>query len=188
MQLKDMILVIENEKGTEKNLLMDFTQYMLQIGTKVQKTALDSALHTLDLERTKEDSSMWTELYYSANRSVGARYCYDLDQLCDFLSGIYNDRNSEHYFVEERCAKECLNLLEELGINRDGTCHFNSEFEQEYAVEIREILSRIKNVKASSLAEAIDKVMDMYNGEEIILGAEDFKQVTIEQEQIRGGR
>jgi hypothetical protein len=38
MQITDIILVIENDKGTEKNLLIGFTEYMLQFGTKIEKT------------------------------------------------------------------------------------------------------------------------------------------------------
>lgn len=45
--------------------------------------------------------------------------------------------------------------------------------EQEFDVEIKEVLSRVQKVKAESLDDAINKAMDMYYA----LGAEDMKGV-----------
>ena len=114
MEITDIILVTENYKGTEKNMLMNFTEYMIQFGMKTGKTPSLAAFHTLDLERSKDDRGMWTEVYFSANKSVNARYCVDMDQLCYFLSGRYNDQNAEYYLDEERCSKDCFELLDEL--------------------------------------------------------------------------
>ena len=44
--------------------------------------------------------------------------------------------------------------------------------EQEFDVEIKEVLSRVQRVKAESLDDAINKAMDMYYAEQIVLGAE----------------
>ncbi len=188
MEITDIILVTENYKGTEKNMLMNFTEYMIQFGMQTGKTPSLAAFHTLDLERSKDDRGMWTEVYFSANKSVNARYCVDMEQLCYFLSGRYNDKNAEYYLDEERCSKECFELLDELGINKDGSYREGPEFERDYAVEVREILSRVENVKAASLGEAIDKVMEMYHDEEIVLDSGDFQEVTIEQERKERGR
>ena len=188
MEITDIILVTENYKGTEKNMLMNFTEYMIQFGMQTGKTPSEAAFHTLDLERSKNDRGMWTEVYFSANKSVNARYCVDMDQLCYFLSGRYNDKNAEYYLDGERCSKECFELLDELGINRDGSYREGPEHERDYAIEIREVLSRVENIKAASLEEAIDKVMEKYHKQEIVLDAEDFKDVTIEQERKYGGR
>ena len=49
--------------------------------------------------------------------------------------------------------------------------------EQEFDVEIKEVLSRVQKVKAESLDDAINKAMDMYYAEQIVLGAEDMKGV-----------
>lgn len=49
--------------------------------------------------------------------------------------------------------------------------------EQEFDVEIKEVLSRVQKVKAESLDDAINKAMDMYYAEKIVLGAEDMKGV-----------
>ena len=84
MEITDIILVTENYKGTEKNMLMNFTEYMIQFGMQTGKTPSEAAFHTLDLERSKNDRGMWTEVYFSANKNVNARYCIDMDQLCYF--------------------------------------------------------------------------------------------------------
>ena len=39
--------------------------------------------------------------------------------------------------------------------------------EQEFDVEIKEVLSRVQKVKAESLDDAINKAMDMYYAEQI---------------------
>ena len=44
--------------------------------------------------------------------------------------------------------------------------------EQEFDVEIKEVLSRVQKVKAESLDDAINKAMDMYYAEQIVLGGE----------------
>ena len=46
--------------------------------------------------------------------------------------------------------------------------------EKEYQIEIREELSRTEIVKADSLSEAVDMVMEKYYGEDIVLDASDF--------------
>lgn len=51
--------------------------------------------------------------------------------------------------------------------------------EQEFNVEIKEVLSRVQKVKAESLDDAINKAMDMYYAEQIVLGAEDMKGVDL---------
>lgn len=188
MQLTDVILVIENEKGTEKNSLLNFHDYMVRYGTRIEQTRMELALHTLALERTKQDAGAWAELYAAANKSVGARYCFDLEQLCHFLVGVHNDLHAEHYLDETICSKECLELLDALGINRNGTYREKQEPMKEYAVEIKETLSRIKTVQASSLGEAIDKVMELYYASDIVLDAEDYKEVTFQLEKEERGR
>lgn len=54
--------------------------------------------------------------------------------------------------------------------------------EQEFHIEIKELLSRVETVKAETLSEAIEIVMDRYYAQEIVLDAEDFKGVDFELE------
>ena len=48
---------------------------------------------------------------------------------------------------------------------------------KEYEIEIKEVLSRIEKIEAESLGEAIDKAIEKYYAQEIILDAEDMKDV-----------
>lgn len=48
---------------------------------------------------------------------------------------------------------------------------------KEYEIEIKEELSRIEKVKAETLLEAIDIVMEKYHNGDIVLDAEDYKSV-----------
>lgn len=50
-----------------------------------------------------------------------------------------------------------------------------------FEIEIKEELSRVEKVEAETLGEAIDKVMDMYYSEKIVLDAEDMKDVDFRQ-------
>ncbi len=60
---------------------------------------------------------------------------------------------------------------------------------KEYDIEITETLQRIQKVRAECLGEAIDKAMDMYYNQKIILDAEDMKGVEFQsackEEQIK---
>ena len=48
---------------------------------------------------------------------------------------------------------------------------------KEFQIEIREILSRVKNIKADTLGDAIDKAMELYEQQEVVLDAGDYKGV-----------
>ena len=52
--------------------------------------------------------------------------------------------------------------------------------EQEFQIEIKELLSRVEIVRAETLMEAVDIVMNRYYAQEIVLNAEDFKGVDFE--------
>ena len=49
--------------------------------------------------------------------------------------------------------------------------------DKEFDIEIKEVLSRVETVRAESLDEAINKAMDMYYSEKIVLDSEDMKGV-----------
>lgn len=46
-----------------------------------------------------------------------------------------------------------------------------------YEIEIKEELSRVEKIEADSLDEAINKAMNLYYGQKVILDAEDMKGV-----------
>ena len=50
-----------------------------------------------------------------------------------------------------------------------------------FTLEIQEILSKVIEIEAETLSDAIDIAHDMYNSEEIVLDASDFVTNTIEE-------
>lgn len=50
-----------------------------------------------------------------------------------------------------------------------------------FKIEIKEFLSRIVEIQANNLDEAISKVKQMYRNEEIVLDSEDFVATEIEE-------
>ncbi len=50
-----------------------------------------------------------------------------------------------------------------------------------FDIEVKEELSRVEHIEADTLDEAISEVMDRYHNEDIVLDAEDFKEVTFNQ-------
>ena len=175
--MQDMIMVTENWKGTETNMLLNFTDYMKDIVFHTNKEKMEIALEVLELEHTRDLREEWVETYLAANKSYSARYCADYNQLLQFLKGKLNDDIEEARFDCERCSRDCLEKLQELGISIFGKVVQEAEMEKEvrdYEVEVKEVLSRIETVNADSLEDAIDKVMDKYHAQEIVLDAEDF--------------
>ena len=175
--MQDMIMVTENWKGTETNMLLNFTDYMRDIVFHTNKEKMEIALEVLELEHTRDLREEWVETYLAANKSYSARYCADYNQLISFLKGTLNDNYANTRFNCERCSKDCLEKLQELGISIYGKVVQEAEITKEvrdYEVEVKEVLSRIESVHADSLEDAIDKVMDMYHAQEIVLDAEDF--------------
>ena len=175
--MQDMIMVTENWKGTETNMLLNFTDYMRDIVFHTNKEKMEIALEVLELEHTRDLREEWVETYLAANKSYSARYCADYNQLLQFLKGKLNDDIEEVRFDCERCSQECLEKLQKLGISIYGKVVQEAEIEKEvrdYEVEVKEVLSRIETVNAESLEDAMDKVMDKYHAQEIVLDAEDF--------------
>ena len=59
---------------------------------------------------------------------------------------------------------------------------------KEYEIEIKEVLSRVQTIEAESMDDAINKAMELYYGQQIILDAEDMKGVDfqpMEPEKVR---
>ena len=46
-----------------------------------------------------------------------------------------------------------------------------------FEIEIREQLSRVEKIEAETLGDAIDKAMELYYGQKVILDADDMKGV-----------
>ena len=52
---------------------------------------------------------------------------------------------------------------------------------QTFKLEIQEVLSKVIEIEAETLSDAIDIANDMYNSEEIVLDYSDFVTNTIEE-------
>ena len=285
MKIEDMIMVIENRKGIETNMLCTMSEFVVNFvlgGEKQQVQILEEAMKLRDTKHGTE----WYEEYYSSNVSVNARFCAGEAELRLFLKGIYNDTPTG-IFSEERSSEACLKHLEKIGIRLDGSlenvntmryeklskefvqgedlynlngvtykllekysdknfllmdkatgnfvvglgvdffakyprsegkesedCVYGIEWghgvylgttpseidfaglrkeygeterevEQEgkkaFDIEITETLQKIQTIEAECLGDAIDKAMDMYYGQQIVLDAEDMKDVEFNQ-------
>ena len=175
--MKDIILVTENWKGTETNMLMSFVDYIKNIVLETNKDKMELALQTMELERTKDKSDIWVEDYLAANKSYSARYCGSETQLRYFLQGVYNDKNAEVRFDESRCSEDCLSILQDLGLDIQGNLFTGIDEMHErrmYDVEIQETLCKILSVEADSMEDALEKAEEMYSSEEIVLGYGEF--------------
>lgn len=118
MKLEDMILVVENRKGTETNYLLNLTDYMETVVKLWGEHAEDMAGAIGTLYETKEGKKDWNDLYVSANRSIHASFCVTSTQLRAFIFGGFN--NGEWSFDVERCSKECLDVLRIYNMQPDG--------------------------------------------------------------------
>lgn len=122
MKLEDMVMVVENQKGTETNFLMDLTDYMGEALQLWGRYAEDMAGVVSTLYRTKEDQKEWSDLYFSADKSIRASFCGGQSQLMGFLSGNFN--GGKWSFDEERCSKDCLDVLRIYNLQTDGQLKF----------------------------------------------------------------
>ena len=118
MKLEDMIMVVENRKGTETNFLTDLWRYMEMVVKVCDDSAVDMADAIGQLYGTKENNREWSELYFAENKSIHAAFCTGEAQLRGFLMGNFND--GEWSFDEGRCPKNCLEAAANKGWKFNG--------------------------------------------------------------------
>ena len=114
MDLKDMILVMENYKGTERNMLMTLEDYKKFVAIDDMSELADQMLL---LGRTLAEG--FTEYYRAANVTVFAKFCRDDVELGRFLQGYYND-SKKFYFDKATSSPECITKLDEIGMTDRG--------------------------------------------------------------------
>lgn len=122
MKLEDMIMAVENRKGTEINFLLNLTDYMETALKLWGEYAEDMAGVVSTLYETKTGKKDWSDLYFAANKSIHASFCTGEAQLRGFLAGNFND--GEWAFDEDRCSKDCLAVLRMYNIKPDGQSLF----------------------------------------------------------------
>ncbi len=120
MKLEDMVMVVENHKGTETNFLLELTDYMGEIlGLWGDGYVVENIAGSIDeLYGTKKGETDWSELYIAANKSIHASFCTGEAQLRGFLAGNFND--GEWSFDEGRCSRDCLAVLRMYNMKPDG--------------------------------------------------------------------
>lgn len=136
MKITDMILIIENNRGTESSLLCTFLDFVHRYLTHSWSGPLEVARVIQDLEHTRGKVS-YSHICYAANQTVYARYCKDLNELRDFLqSGKDRPLDMDH------SNWECLALLERLGFDENTlTLTMPWHYEQQKRIfEVGEVL------------------------------------------------
>ena len=118
MKLEDLIMAVENRKGTEINFLLNLTDYMETALKLWGEHAEDMANAVETLYETKAGKGDWSDLYFAANKSIHASFCTGEAQLRGFLAGNFND--GEWAFDEDRCSKDCLAVLRMYNMKPDG--------------------------------------------------------------------
>lgn len=119
MKIQDMILVIKNIKGSEKNMLMTLEEYKEAYLFVSSLSREESAEALKDLFDTRQSKTGWAERYIAANISYQAKFCSSSDELQCFLAGTYND-DKEFQFDGEESSRECLWALEEYNLDVNG--------------------------------------------------------------------
>jgi len=120
MELNKIILVTENWKGTESNMLFTFEDYKAKMLMPAFDTLGEMADAVSDLYESLTDKEHWGEFFYASNKSVGARFCHGETQLRQFLRGDLNSTDQKIRFDEERCSNACLETLRAIGIAANG--------------------------------------------------------------------
>lgn len=93
MDLKDMILVTENDRGTETNMLMTLDDYKSFIAVDDMSELADNLLQ---LGRTLGKADNFTEYYRAANVTVSARFCLEI--MYGRLRSIYTRNSGENVY------------------------------------------------------------------------------------------
>lgn len=118
MKIKDMLMVIYNRKGIEKNFLCSFEHFIKNYATDYCDSYFQMAEVAAGIQETKKKDSSFFEMYPAANKTFYVRYCSSLDELRLFIAGKLND-GMTNVFEEDFCDEESLDLLSRLGISTD---------------------------------------------------------------------
>lgn len=121
MKISDMIMVIENRKGTESNSLCSFEDYLSEFVFKTTEDQKVRAELIGEIMQSKYEKNGWSEIYTAANHTIHARYCKDLNDLQAFVLGCYNDTRPELNLNVFHSSIECLGVVESMGIPYNGS-------------------------------------------------------------------
>lgn len=120
MKLNEMIMVIENDKGTEVNSLCSMEDYLSDYVLKNTEDDMVRAELAGEIMQTKYEKELWSEIYLSANHTIHAKYCSDRNDLQAFILGCYNDARPDMNLSEHRSTAKCIEEIENMGIAYNG--------------------------------------------------------------------
>ena len=187
MNLNDIVLVTDNNKGTEINMLMTLDDYKEFISIDDMS---DMADQMLLLGRTLGEENSFAEYYRAANVTVFARFCKDEVQLGKFLQGLYND-SKNFRFDKEASSPECIDKMKELAMtDRGWVDDFVLHYESVDRTFERGQTFHNFNDHDYMVLEALSPrnlvVMDMASGSlTIALGATEYKRYPKEEKPTR---
>ena len=164
MKIQDMILVIQNIKGKETNMLMTLEEYKeayLYVSSLSREESAELLKGLFDT-KFSEPGSGWAERYITANKSYYAKFCSGSDELQCFLHGSYND-DKEFRFDRKESSVECLQALEEYNLDVNGGAKgFMFHYEQkEHEFKQGEVLHNFNGTDY--------KVMECYSKRNLLL-------------------
>ena len=119
MKIKDIILVIDNYKGIERNFLCTFEGFVKNHITNACDNFYEVAEMVKELDATRGKFNEYCEMYFASNKTMYAKYCSSISELQIFLLGKLN-HETEVSFEERFCDKECLKTMERMGIHVSG--------------------------------------------------------------------
>ena len=141
MKIHDMILVIENNKGNDKNMMITPEDFEKGHFFAASVSEDDMAASLKELYETRRcDTRKWIELHIKAEKSYHVKFCRSSNELQCFLIGAYN--NKEFMFDTGWSSKECVWALKEYNLDVNGRANglmFHYE-QQEYEFKQGEIL------------------------------------------------
>ncbi len=118
MKVNEMVMVIDNHKGIEKNFLCSFETFVKTHITNACENYWEVAEMVTELEQTRSKDNAFCEMYFAPNKTMYARFCSGVNELRLFIAGKLND-GMTNVFEEDFCDKECMDVLYRLGISTD---------------------------------------------------------------------
>lgn len=118
MKIEEMVMVIYNQKGIEKNFLCSFENFVKQHVANACDNFWEVAEIVSELNHASAENNSFCEMYFASSKTMYARFCGSLNELRLFIAGKLND-GMTNVFEEDFCDKECLDVLRRLGISTD---------------------------------------------------------------------
>lgn len=95
MKIEEMVMVIYNQKGIEKNFLCSFEHFIKKYATDACDSYFEMAEVAAGLQETKQKDGSFFEMYYASNKTMYARFCGSLNELRLFIGGQAERWNDE---------------------------------------------------------------------------------------------